>query len=336
MSRTRRPELSRRALLGGGLGLALTAAGCGSAQSLTVGRDGRVTVRVLAFRAPSLGAFLPAVITAKGVDVAHGLRVSFAFATPDNYNTEFASGHYQIGGSAALLSEALRTERGVDVTYLFNIFDYFSAVVTSDPKIQSLGDLRGHSLAAATGTTNHAMFAWFAQQAGLDLHKVQLLNQTTAGLSTMALMGRSDATEIWEPAYSSLLHKLPGIRSLDIGVPNWQRAFGTDTIPYLGLAAHRAWAQAYPDVVAKLYQIYSDAAAWTTQNPAAAAKVIAAGIPNGKPATVQGLIENQPRLRLNVRPASRLSDGIGAVFRAGRQTGYLSKTPPSTVIYKGL
>jgi ABC-type nitrate/sulfonate/bicarbonate transport system substrate-binding protein len=323
-------------VLGGGLGLALTAAGCGSAPALTVGHDGVATVRVLAFKAPSLGAFLPAVIRAHKIDLAHGLRIAFSYATPDNYNTEFASGHYQIGGSAALLSEALRTERGVDVTYLFNIFDYFSAVVTSDPRIRSLGDLSGRSLAAATGTTNHAMFAWFAKQAHLDLHRVTLLNQTTAGLSTMALMGRSDATEIWEPAYSSLIHKKPGIRSLDIGLPNWRRAFGTDTIPYLGLAAHRGWARAHPDVVATLYEIYIAAGAWTTANPAAAAKIIAAGIPNGKPRTVQGLIENHPRLRLNVRPASQLADGIDAVFRAGRQTGYLTKTPPSTITYRGL
>jgi NitT/TauT family transport system substrate-binding protein len=331
------PSITRRAMLGGGLStVALAAAGCGSAEGLTVAKDGRVTVKVLAFRAPSLGAFLPAVIKSQGIDVAHDLRVSYAYATPDNYNTEFASGHYQVGGSAALLSEALRTERGVGVTYLFNMFDYFSAIVTSEPAIRSLTDLRGHSLAAATGTTNHAMFEWFARQAGLDLGKVELLNQTTAGLSTMALMGRAAATEIWEPAYSSLRHARPGIRSLDFGLPAWQRAFGTDKIPYLGLAAHKKWARAHPDVVTKLYRIYSDAATWTTGNPAAAAKVIAAATPRGKAPTLQALIENQQRLRLGVRPAADLADGIGAVFKAGRQTGYLSKTPPATIIYRGL
>jgi len=325
--------VSRRAVLGA-LGLAAASA-CGAEPAITV-KNGRMTVRVLAFQAPSLGAFLPAVIKGHRIDAAHGLTVAFSYATPDNYNTEFASGHYQVGGSAALLSEALRTERGVDVTYLFNLFDYFSAVVTADPAIRGLGDLPGHSLAAATGTTNHAMFAWFARAQGLNLDDVELLNQTTAGLSTMALMGRSDATEIWEPAYSSLRHKKPDIRSLDIGLPSWKAAFGTDTIPYLGLAAHRPWAQAHPDVVAKLYRIYADAAAWTRANPAAAAKIIAAATPKGKAATLQGLIEDNDRLRLNVRPARALTDGIAAVFRAGRQTGYLSATPPSTIVHKGL
>ena len=325
--------VSRRAVLGA-LGLAAASA-CGAEPAITV-KNGRTTVRVLAFQAPSLGAFLPAVIQGRRIDAAHGLTIAFSYATPDNYNTEFASGHYMVGGSAALLSEALRTERGVDVTYLFNLFDYFSAVVTGDPAIRDLGDLSGRSLAAATGTTNHAMFAWFARERGLNLDDVELLNQTTAGLSTMALMGRADATEIWEPAYSSLRHKMPGIRSLDIGMAGWKAAFGTDSIPYLGLAAHRGWAQAHPDVVAKLYRIYADAATWTRDNPAAAAKIIAAATPKGKAATLQGLIENNARLRLNVRPAGALTDGIAAVFRAGRQTGYLSATPPSTIVHKGL
>lgn len=331
-------SVPRRAVLGA-LGLAATglaAAACGAEPALTVGKDGRMTVRVLAFQAPSLGAFLPAVIKGHRIDAAHGLTVAFSYSTPDNYNTEFASGHYQVGGSAALLSEALRTERGVDVTYLFNLFDYFTAVVTGDPAIRELDDLASHRLAAATGTTNHAMFTWFARERGLDLDGVELLNQTPAGLSTMALMGRSDATEIWEPAYSSLRHKKPDIRSLDIGMANWKAAFGTDTIPYLGLAAHRPWARAHPDVVRKLYRIYADAAAWTRDNPAAAAKIIAAAMPKGKAATLQGLIENDDRLRLNVRPASALTDGIASVFRAGRQTGYLSATPPSTIVHKGL
>jgi NitT/TauT family transport system substrate-binding protein len=327
--------VSRRTALAGGAALLLAAAGCGSPQALrTV--NGVRTVTVLAFRAPSLGAFLPAVIKANRIDDEHGLRIEFAFTTPDNYNTEFASGHYQVGASAALLSEALRQERKVDVTYLFNLFDYFTAVVTSDPGIRELRDLPGHSLAAATGTTNHAMFEWFAGRAELDLREVDLINQTTAGLSTMALIGRADAVELWEPAYSSLVATKPDIRTLDIGIGRWERHFGTAQIPYLGLAAHAGWARENPGAVAKLYEIYAAAAAWTTANPEAAAKIIAKATPRGKAASLTTLIEDQERLRLNVAPAAELASGIEAVFEAGRETGYLADTPPKTLVYKEL
>lgn len=334
----RLPEkpVSRRTVLAGGAATVLTAAACGAPQGLHTAADGKQAITVLAFRAPSLGAFLPAVIKAQRFDDAHGLHLDFAYTTPDNYNTEFASGHYQVGASAALLSEALRRERQVDVTYLFNLFDYFTAVVTSDPGIRAITDLRGHSLAAATGTTNHAMFQWFAKQAGLDLHDADLINQTTAGLSTMALIGRADAVEIWEPAYSSLVATRPDIRTLDIGLAQWQRRFGTGQIPYLGLAAHTDWARANPGVVDTLYRIYSTAAAWTTANPDAAARVIAKATPRGKVGPLAKLIKDQNRLRLHVAPAARLRSGIDAVFQAGRETGYLTQTPPANLVYQEL
>lgn len=327
--------IPRRTALAGGAALMMTAAGCGESQGLRID-DGRKTLTVLAFRAPSLGAFLPAVIKARGIDAQHGLRIDFAFTTPDNYNTEFASGHYQVGASAALLSEALRTERQVDVTYLFNLFDYFNAVVTSDPSIRDLTDLHGRSLAAATGTTNHAMFEWFAKRGGLDLRRTELQNQTTAGLSTMALMGRTDAVELWEPAYSSLRAAKPDIRSIDVGLARWEREFGTSDIPYLGLAAHTEWARANPGAVKTLYEIYSAAARWTRANPADAARIIAKATPRGKPASIEGLIRNNERLRLHVAPAARLTNAIDAVMRAGRETEYLTADPPKSLVYQEL
>ena len=331
------PPISRRTLLAGSAAAALgLLTGCNSDASQDATKSGRTTVKILSFSPPSLGAFLPAVIEANRIDQDHNLEIEYTYTTPDNYNTEFSSGHFQVGGSAALLSEALRTERNVDVTYLFNLFDFFTAVVTDRAEIKSLTDLPGKRLAAATGTTNHAMFAWFAGKAGLDLSKVQIMNQTTAGLSTMALTGQTDATALWEPAYSSLLAKKPTIRTLEIGMGNWKAAFGTDTIPYLGLAAHRKWINENPDAVKNLYAAYGDAAKWTTENPAKAAEAIAKVMPNGQPKVIQALIENNDQLQMNVASAASLKDPISSVFEAGKSTGYLKKTPPASIIYGDL
>jgi NitT/TauT family transport system substrate-binding protein len=317
---------------------AIVAAGCGEGSTGAGGGEDKSsgdTVRIVAFQPPSLGAFLPAVIEDQKLDDKHGLDLQFTYATPDNYNAEFAAGHYDVGGSAALLSEALRTERDVDVTYLFNLFDYYGAVVTDDARIKQLSDLDGRKLAAATGTTNYAMFEWFAKQQGLDLSDVETLNQTTPGLSTMALTGRADATELWEPAYSSLLQQKPGIRTIDMGLDEWKRTFKTDSIPYLGVAAQRSWVEKNPEAAQKLYTIYKEAADWTAANPGQAAEVIAAKIPKGKPEVIKGLIERNERLGLAVAPASEVSDGIRAVFKAGQETGYLEKTPPDSLIHEG-
>lgn len=325
----------RRRVAAAGLALAALAplAACGSDE----GSGGGTPVNVVAFQAPSLGAFLPAVIEDQDLDAEHGLDLKFTYATPDNYNSEFGAGNYDVGASAALLSEGLRTERGSDVTYLFNLFDFYGTVVTQEDSVEQLSDLEGRTLAAATGTTNYAMFAWFAQQAGLDLDTVETQNQTTAGLSTMAQTGRTDATQLWEPAYSTLVAANSDIRTLDLDTDTWQDELGTDQIPYLGVAATTAWADDHPKEVQGLYDTYAAAAEWVMDNPEDAAGIIAAEIPGGKPEVIQELIENNDeRLKLNVQPASAVADGIRSVFEAGQQTGYLSKEPPKSVIYSGL
>src|SRR5215469_6164767 len=89
---------------------------------------------IVIFGPPSLGAFLPPVIKAQKLDEKNGLSISFEERTPDAYTAQFNSGEFQLGGSASLLTVGLADIRGVKVTYLFNLFDFWGAVVTSRPR----------------------------------------------------------------------------------------------------------------------------------------------------------------------------------------------------------
>ena len=89
---------------------------------------------IVVFGAPSLGAFLPPVIKAQKLDEKNGLSITFEERTPDAYTAQFNSGEFQLGGSAALLTVGLADVRGVKVTYLFNLFDFWGAVdIREDP-----------------------------------------------------------------------------------------------------------------------------------------------------------------------------------------------------------
>src|SRR5215813_15629140 len=77
----------------------------------------KVTVVVFGF--PSLGAFMPPVIKAQKLDAAHGLDIEFVERPPDAYTTQFNSGEFKVGGSAAVLTVGLADARGVKVKYLF-------------------------------------------------------------------------------------------------------------------------------------------------------------------------------------------------------------------------
>jgi ABC-type nitrate/sulfonate/bicarbonate transport system substrate-binding protein len=165
-------------------GLLCSAAGALAEADLT-------RVSIVVFGPPSRGAFLPPVIKARALDQAHGLDATFEQRTPDAYAAQFNSGEFKVGGSAALLTVGLAEARGVEATYLFNLFDYWGAVVTSRDEIKTLADLQGKDLAAATGTTNYQMFRWLAKQQGVDLSGVSAINTAPLGLVGYAMADRA-------------------------------------------------------------------------------------------------------------------------------------------------
>ena len=293
-------------------------------------------ISIVVFGAPSLGALLPPVIKAQKLDEKNGLAIKFEERTPDAYTAQFNSGEFQVGGSAALLTVGLADARGVKVTYLFNLFDFWGAVVTSRPDVKELKDLESKDLAAAKGTTNYVMFDWFARQLGADTGKFSVINTATPGLVGYAMADRASAIQLWEPAYTTLISKKPEIRTIDLKIADsWKKFTGSSSIPYLGVAAHVAWAEKNKNLIPKLFAAYKEAAEWVTANPEAASRLI---LPKGTPddqKAIAALIRNNDRLGMNIRWASDLRKEINSVYAAGKSIAFLPADPSPTTIYEG-
>jgi NitT/TauT family transport system substrate-binding protein len=289
---------------------------------------------IVIFSAPSLGAFMPPVIKARKLDQANGLDITFQERTPDAYTAQFNSGEFKIGGSASLLTIGLADARGVKVKYLFNLFDFWGTVVTSRPEVKTLKDLEGRQLAGARATTNYVMFEFLAKKLGVDVSKIQVVNTATPGLVGYALADRADAVQIWEPAYTLLLAKKPGIRTLDIGIEQIWKAFAGGTrISYLGVGAHADWAEQNPALVARLYATYQAAAEWIAKNPDEAAPLVAPGASAQDVKSMATLIRSNERLAMSLVPANDIRNEIEAVYRAGIDVGYFPALPSSTTVY---
>ncbi len=291
-------------------------------------------VSIVVFGFPSLGAFMPPVIKAKKMDEANGLDIDFVERTPDAYTTQFNSGEFKVGGSAAVLTVGLADARGVKVKYLFNLFDFWGAVVTSRDAMKSMKDLEGKQLAAARSTTNYVMSEFFAKQQGVDTSKVEVVNTATPGLVGYAIADRADAIQLWEPAYTLLKSKKPGVRMLDYKMAEtWKKFAGGERIPYLGLAAHTDWIDANPTLVQKLYTTYKAAGEFIVKNPEEAANLIAPkSTPEDRAALVE-LIKANDRLGMAVVGANEVSKQIEAVYKAGIDVGYLKTQPSNDTIY---
>jgi len=319
----------RRASIGLGVLMAATMLSPASAQDLK-------KLSIVVFGAPSLGAFLPPVIKAQKLDEKNGLSITFEERTPDAYTAQFNSGEFQLGGSAALLTVGLADVRGVKVTYLFNLFDFWGTVVTSRPEVTSIKDIEGKDLAAAKGTTNYVMFDWFARQLGADTAKFSVVNTATPGLVGYALADRATAVQLWEPAYTTLRTKKPGIKMLDLKIEeSWQKATGSKNIPYLGVAAHIDWAEKNKDLIPKLYAAYKEAGEWTAAHPDEAAKLIMTKGNDEDRKAVSELIRANDRLGMNIRSAAEISKEIKSVYDAGKSIAFLPALPADATIYNG-
>ena len=313
-------------------GAAFAALAC--AAPLPAAAQGPTKLKIVIFDFPSLGAFMPPVIKAKKLDEANGLDITFDARPPDAYTIQFNSGEYKLGGSAAVLTIGLADLRGVKVTYLFNLFDYWGGVVTSRPEIKTVKDLEGKELAGARATTNYQMFEFFAKKLGADVSKLKVVNTATPGLVSYAIADRADAVQLWEPAYTILKAKKPDIRALDLQLDKTWKAFaGGSATPYLGLAAHTDWIEQNPDAVKKLYATYKAAADYIVKNPEDAAKIIN---PKGAAEDQQALvtlIKANERLGMNVKPAGELTKEIDAVYKAGVDVGFMQKMPSNDTVY---
>jgi NitT/TauT family transport system substrate-binding protein len=308
--------------------------GLASLNAIPAAAQAPAKVTIVVFGFPSLGAFMPPVIKAKKMDEAHGLDIEFVERPPDAYTTQFNSGEFKVGGSAAVLTVGLADARGVKVKYLFNLFDFWGTIVTSRPEIKTVKDLEGKELAAAASTTNFVMSSFFAKQQGVDVAKVKVVNTAPPGLIGYALADRADAVQLWEPAYTLLKAKKPEVRMLDTNMSKtWKSFAGGERIPYLGLAAHSDWIEANQALIPKLYATYKEAGEYITKHPEESAKLIA---PKSTPADLEALvslIKSNDRLGMNVVGANEVHKQIEAVYKAGIDVGYLKTQPSNDTIY---
>jgi ABC-type nitrate/sulfonate/bicarbonate transport system substrate-binding protein len=290
---------------------------------------------VLVFAPPSLSAFLPPIIKNQKFDHANGLDLSFPERTPDAYATQFNSGEFKVGGAGTLLTVAIADTRGVKVKYLFNLFDYWGAVVTSRDNVKTLKDLEGKQIAGARSTTNYKMFEFFAKQQGADISKFQVVNTAPPGLMSYAIADRADAVQTWEPTYTLLKSKKPSIRTIDFGIAaTWKKfAAASHRIPYLGVAAHADWADKNPETVKKLYATYKMAIDWTQKNPDAAAPLMFPKSPSDTQKDIASLIRANERLGISLAGAQEIRKEIEAVYRVGIDVGYFTSPPSAGSIY---
>ncbi|MEE9255609.1 MAG: ABC transporter substrate-binding protein, partial [bacterium] len=291
-----------------------------------------IEVKIVTFRPPSISAVMNPLIKAKGFDKKNGVNIVFDQKPGKAARAGFASGHNKVAGSGAYLNQAQYRLKGMKNKILFNVYDYYGAIITGKKSLRKITDLAGNKLAVAKFTTNYRFFVYFAKHAGLNLDDVKEQSSGIQGLMTLLMAGRVDAAQLWEPALSAVEHKAPGRFHRIEYDQAWPALTGRKVIPYIGVAAHESWIVKNKSTIRKLFAAYKDAESYLNKNPDDAARIIAEGF--NLPKEVIGNVIAKGRLRIRVGWANDMADDFAAVWKAGREAGVLKGIPDSNILYR--
>jgi ABC-type nitrate/sulfonate/bicarbonate transport system substrate-binding protein len=291
-------------------------------------------VRFARLAFPSLSSMMLDVATERGIDKKHGIELELVSqnAVPVYY-ASIANGDAEliVGGPHVFQKMILE---GVPITVVstWAPLDVL-AVITADPAIKSLADLKGKSLAAAVGSSEYQITAIYGRKLGLNFGSdVTVVSAAPALARTQLEAKRVDAAMLWEPTTTLALRENPQFRVMMTGDAAWKaiaNARGWDLV----MAARNDFLTGRAALIPKLIAIFQEAQKFMKDNidEADAIQTKTVKLPAGvfKAGVQSG------RLSFDVQPAwGAERNVIWDMFKVAVDTAYLPNLPNEDAIYR--
>lgn len=292
----------------------------------------KVKIARLAF--PSLTTLMVDVVKDQGLDKKHGLELEApSFGAVSAYYAALATGEVDMLPAGPHVLQKMRLE-GVPIRAVLTYARLNALVViTGDPAIKSVADLKGKSIAADMGSSEYQILALYGRSQGVVFGKDVTVVQAGPPLARTQLQAkRVDAAMTWEPSATLTLRDNPDYRIILTGDTAWKqiaRSEGWELI----LAAREDLLKRSPPAVPRLARMFQDGAQFIKSHPDAADRIVTGSVklPPGvlKEAVASG------RLVYDIQPAWEAERAvIWDMFRVAVDIGYLPKLPDEGAIYK--
>jgi NitT/TauT family transport system substrate-binding protein len=292
----------------------------------------KLKIARLAF--PSLTTLMVDVVKDQGLDKKHGLDLEpQSFSAVSAYYAALATGEVDMLPAGPHVLQKMRLE-GVPIRAVLTYARLNAlAVITGDPAIKTIADLRGKSIAADMGSSEYQILALYGRSQGVVFGKDVTVVQAGPPLARTQLQAkRVDAAMTWEPSATLTLRDNPEYRTILTGDTAWKqiaRADGWELI----LAVREDFLKRSPQAVPRLQKMFQDGAQFMKTSVDAADRIVAASVklPPGvlKEAVTSG------RLVYDIQPAWETERAvIWDMFKIAVDIGYLPKLPDENVIYK--
>jgi ABC-type nitrate/sulfonate/bicarbonate transport system substrate-binding protein len=305
---------------------ALSIAHPASAQELTKVKVGRLTFA-------SMMTIFTDIIKDQKLDQKNGIDMELVnHGTVVGHYAAYASGEADLGSGGPLAIQKLRNE-GVPLAAVFTLVRLNSMVViTSDPTVRSIQDLKGKTMAADMGASEFYILSTFGKSVGLDIGKdISVVQANPAAARAQLQAKRVDAVMTWEPSATMTLGDSKDYRVILNGDTAWNQ-----------LSKNRGWElvvimrdgylKQNPLAVPKLLKVFQSGVDFLKANPDAA-DAIAVKTVKLPPGVFKDAITSG-RLDYSVMPAWQERNALLEMFQLAVKTGYLPKLPDEGAIYR--
>jgi ABC-type nitrate/sulfonate/bicarbonate transport system substrate-binding protein len=275
---------------------------------------------------PSHSAMILNILKEKGFDRKHGVDVELkVYGAVSAYYGSVASGETDGVPGGPLVFQRMRLE-GVPLKIVSTLVDMTSmSVVTKDPSIKSVTDLKGKTIAADMASSEYSVLSLYAKSKGLVLGKdVTVVQAGPPLVRTQLVADRVDAGMTWEPTATLTMRDNPAYRIVFNGKQGWRELTGKDGW-LLALGLREDWlrknAAGLPKVIAAL-----DEAARFMRSNADEADQILQGAIKLPPGAFKDMI-TAPRVVFTVRGTADASarETLWEVIKVAIAEGYFKQ-----------
>ena len=172
---------------------------------------------------PSLSTMMIDIVKAKGIDKRHGIDLEgVTFSAISGYYGALANGDADMTASGPLVVQKMILE-GVPIRIgmtwaRMNIL----SVITGDPSINSIEDLKGKTIAADMGSAEYQTLAVYGRSQNLVFGKDVAVVQASPPVARGQLEAkRVEAAMMWEPTTTLALRDHPEYRVILAGDTAW-------------------------------------------------------------------------------------------------------------------
>lgn len=292
-----------------------------------------VKMTIAAFAGPGQTAALAETATKMGIAEKYGidLRVEY-MGTLGAYYTGLANGTVDAAPAGALPIAAQRVE-DVPVQILNTLTTFeMTSVLTGNPEVKTLADLKGKTLAATTAASEYQVLAITAKEQGIDLGKdIKITNAEAGGMLALMTSGRVDAVHTWEPTVTQMENEDGSRRIIWNGARAWEELTGR-TGRNMVFVIREDFANAHADALPRIVDMWKEVVETIQAKPDEVDELLvkSARITPGLFADAQ----KSGRLGWEVLPAwdEEASKDLNTMFERSIEAGFLKK-PPSNLLY---